>query len=70
MTVVLLTGCGTITNVSSKPSEDLLVVCSKLVEQPFENFGDAIKANDYAIDMYIECAARHNKLVEFERKKQ
>lgn len=44
--------------------------CPKLVEQPFRTFGDTVKANEYHMDMYFECAARHNKLVEFERRKK
>lgn len=65
-----MTACATNTNVSSKPSEDLLGKCPELVEQKLETFGDAVRALDYTMDMYFECAVRHDKLVEFERKKK
>lgn len=64
-----MTACATNTNVSSKPSEDLLSECPALEEQKLDNFGDAVRALDYTMDMYFECAVRHNKLIEFERKK-
>lgn len=33
-------------------------------------FGDAVRALDYTMDQYFECAVMHNKLVEFERRKK
>lgn len=35
-----------------------------------DNFADAVEALDYTMDKYLECAVRHNALVDFERKKQ
>lgn len=67
---VLLTGCATYTNVSSKPSEDLLAPCAKLEAQPFDTFGDVVNAVAYTMEMYNICRARHSALIQFEREKK
>lgn len=68
--VVTLTACANYTNVSSKPSNDLLTRCPDLTEQPLANFGETIKALMNTMDLYYECAKRHDALVDYEKRKK
>ena len=67
---VTLTACASYTNVSSKPSVDLLVRCPDIAEQPLVTFGDTVKALNYTIDMYYVCAKRNDALIEYELRKK
>ncbi len=67
-----MVSCGT-TNVNSisKPSEAWLVRCEAINKDgQYQDFGQVWNKLNEVTDMYLECAARHNALVEFEQKRK
>lgn len=61
-------GCGTTIKSSLKPSEEMLLVCPPITSNGIKDFGDTVEQLFTVTDMYINCAKRHNALVEYERK--
>ena len=62
-----LTACATSTNVSSRANAE---PCVKLEEQPLKNFGQAVEALFYTMDMYDICRAKMDALIKFDKERQ
>lgn len=59
-----------VNSISNKPTEDLLVACPKIQKDgSYVDFGGVWRKLDEVTDMYIECAKRHNSLIDYERRR-
>lgn len=45
----------------------MLVKCPKIINNGIKDFGDTTEQLFTVTELYIECAKRHNILVDFER---
>lgn len=78
-TFVLMTGCSSLGTTPEgtpepaelvRPDEAWMHLCQPTLPKLEGKTGaDALRAHNEAAAQYQECAARHNKLVEFERKR-
>lgn len=67
-----MVSCGTMNaSLISKPSEAWLVRCEDIKKDgQYQDFGQVWNKLNEVTDMYLECAARHNALIEFEQKRK
>jgi len=69
--VTLLQSCSTLTTRSTEPtkrSANSLIKCPPITKMALDTFGDSNLVIETLINMYVDCAVRHNGDVGYEEK--